>query len=287
MAEPNHQYESPLVCRICSKSCETKPKLFNHLREKHEIGRKISKCFSCSYTTDRAGNLRRHIRLVHDERSKSHHHRSSRRPSRSRSHSRSRSRSRSRYHSRRRTRSRSPHHEEATKVRKIIIKEIPRKNSSPAISVTCSPTLTTPSPMPSGKQLSVLLQTLERRPPSATSSECSDEDEASRSSTPAPSPRPEPMENRNIDEQNLEAFPGPLTPVPSLPDVQHNTQQGKGHQSEETHAGKILATVQQKTVLRYFYGGQNVRQKDDCETYAEWIPATWNKNVNCNVGFQK
>ena len=148
MAEPNHQYENPLVCRICSKSCETKPKLFDHLREKHEIGRKISKCTSCSYTTDRAGNLRRHIRLVHDERSRNSH-------------------SRSRYNSRRRTRSRSPHHEEPTEVRKII-KDIPKKNTSPAISATCSPTLTTPSPRPSGKQLSMLLQTLGRRPPSPT-----------------------------------------------------------------------------------------------------------------------
>ena len=154
MAEPNHQYESPLVCRICSKSCETKPKLFNHLREKHEIGRKISKCFSCSYTTDRAGNLRRHIRLVHDERSKSHHHRSSRRPSRSRSHSRSRSRSRSRYHPRRRTRSRPPTMKRPLRCEDHN-KRDPRKNSSPAISVTCSPTLTTPSQCPQASNFRV------------------------------------------------------------------------------------------------------------------------------------
>ena len=106
----------------------------------------------------------------------------------------------------------------------------------------------------------MLLQTLERRPPSATSSECSDEDEASRSSTPAPLPDQNYGKPKYSMRQNLEAFRA-TTPVPSLPDVQHNTQQGKGHQSEETHAGKILATVQQKTVLRYFYGGQNVRQK--------------------------
>ena len=54
----------------------------------------------------------------------------------------------------------------------------------------CSPTLTTPSPRPSGKQLSMMLQTLEQHPPSPTSSS-SGEDEDSRSSTPAPSPRQE------------------------------------------------------------------------------------------------
>ena len=96
------------------------------------------------------------------------------------------------------------------------------------------------------------------------------------------------MENPNLSsEQNLDTFLGPSTPVPSLPSEQDTTiQQVEGSQ-EEIHAGKILASVQQRKKLRYFYGGKMIRQMDACETFPVWIPATWNKNVNCNVGLQK
>ena len=88
MAEPNRQQEDPLVCRVCNQAYTSKSRLFEHLREAHDIGRKLYDCTTCSYTTYRAGNLQRHIRLVHNKRNKRHRHHGSRRHSRS--HSRSR-----------------------------------------------------------------------------------------------------------------------------------------------------------------------------------------------------
>ena len=84
--------------------------------------------------------------------------------------------------SRSRSRSRSPHRKTEWANRKIVIKEIKQeekkqeekiteKAESPALSVTCSPAFTASPPRPSGKQLSMLLQTMPSPVPSRASSQ--------------------------------------------------------------------------------------------------------------------
>ena len=161
--------------------------------------------------------------------------------------------------------------------------------SSPAISITCSPSLST-SPRLTGKPLAMLWQSM----PGEQESESADSEEDEDTPPPSPSTQTE-CEQEEQDGQPLQPLVEDHTdnaeraneegkaPPQHLPEVQIMKQKPLNIHIN----GKMLVTLVERKTSRYFSDNVCIKQTDITDTYPVLVPAEWDKSVPCNYGLKQ